>query len=87
MQSRPKFSSKRTRAQAEVSGLKAELAAARQQLAAQERSGEEYRALWLNNKRLGDAARTIQRCYKAWRLRRLHDHSSKTARVRSLRTA
>ena len=60
------------------------LAATQQQLATLERSHKALLKLWASNKRHAEAARTIQRHYKAWRLRTLRDQSHKSAHVRPL---
>lgn len=52
---------------------------ANKQLAGLERSNSQLKSLWLNNRRLNDAARIIQKRYKAWRLCALKDQSSKDA--------
>jgi hypothetical protein len=50
-------------------------------LVAVESRNEQLQSLWSSNKRVGLAARVIQKHYKAWRLRTLKDQTSRDRHV------
>lgn len=70
----------------DLAGARGQLSEAEKQVTALERSSQQYKALWMSNKRLNDAARVIQRRYKLWRMGVLRDQSSRDAQVRSSRS-
>lgn len=68
-------------AQGALVGTKAALAREEGRVAAAERARAALEAVWASNRRRGGAARTVQRAWRAWRVRGLLQQGHSAAQV------